>query len=83
MNTKTVFGVFIIMAGIFTIIGGATGNLGVMIAALLDPSDLASVGSSQSTEVPGAPGGGGGGSSGGNVPGEPGGGLIAGLGGVN
>lgn len=77
MNTKTVFGVFIILTGIFTIIGGVTGNLGVMIAALLDPADLALSGGSQSTEVPGAPGGGGGGSSGGSVPGEPGGGVVA------
>jgi hypothetical protein len=73
MGTKTVFGTFIILAGIFTIIGGVTGNLGVMIAALLDPSDLAQGGSSGSggtTEIPGAPGGGG---SGGGTPG----GLIA------
>jgi hypothetical protein len=44
MGTKTVFGVAIILAGILTIIGGFTGNLGVMIAAMFDPSDLAQSG---------------------------------------
>jgi hypothetical protein len=61
MTAKTILGVFFVFAGIFTIIGGVTGNLGVMMAALLDPSDLAEAGSSQqSTSIPGAPGGGGG-----------------------
>lgn len=81
MGTKTVFGVFLIAVGILTVIGGVTGNLGVMMAAMLDPSDLANAGgsSSSTTEIPGAPGGGGGGSSKATVPGEPGGGLVASI----
>lgn len=47
-------GTLLMTIGIFIIVGGLTGNLGPMIAALFDPSDLATTSGSPAAEPPSA-----------------------------
>lgn len=40
MNTKVAIGIILIFGGIFIAVGSISGNLGPMLAAQFDPSDL-------------------------------------------